>query len=198
MVSLLVNGCHAMMGSQLHPKKLGDMSSNSTPPPPPASGWLSPDQSQAWLAYIRLQLRLNYEMNRQLQTDSGLSLPDYDVLTALGAAPGECLQITVLAAQIGWERSRLSHHVRRMSRRGMVICDLSAADRRVTEVTLTVEGRRALDSASPGHVDLIQNLFFAALPEDLLPTLTQALEGIYANTVERGTLPPPGGRPGPT
>ena len=28
------------------------------------------------------------------------------------------MQITVLAAQIGWERSRVSHHVRRMTARG--------------------------------------------------------------------------------
>ena len=37
--------------------------------------------------------------------------------TALSAADGGRMQITVLAAQIGWERSRVSHHVRRMSAR---------------------------------------------------------------------------------
>src|SRR5256886_8758725 len=44
---------------------------------------LTPDQQRTWLAYMRVQLRLNYEMNRQLQADSNLSLPDYDVLNAL-------------------------------------------------------------------------------------------------------------------
>ena len=62
------------------------------------------------------------------------------------------MPITVLAAQIGWERSRVSHHVRRMSARGLVTCGLSAADRRVTEVTLTARGRQALEEAAPGHV----------------------------------------------
>ncbi len=32
---------------------------------------------------MRVQLRVTYEMNRQLQADSNLSLPDYDVLNAL-------------------------------------------------------------------------------------------------------------------
>jgi len=41
-------------------------------------------------------------MNRQLLADSGMSLPDYDVLTALSVADGGRMQITVLAAQIGW------------------------------------------------------------------------------------------------
>jgi hypothetical protein len=52
----------------------------------PAGGWLDGEQQRAWLAYIRVQLRLAYEMNRQLLADSGMSLPDYDVLTALSVA----------------------------------------------------------------------------------------------------------------
>jgi hypothetical protein len=32
---------------------------------------------------MRVQLRMNYEMNRQLQADSNLSLSYYDVLVAL-------------------------------------------------------------------------------------------------------------------
>jgi hypothetical protein len=41
-------------------------------------------------------------MNRQLQADSDLPLADYDVLTALSAAPGGYMQMTALAAQLGW------------------------------------------------------------------------------------------------
>ena len=121
------------------------MSRNGKAGAAPAGGWLDGDQQRAWLAYIRIQLRLAYEMNRQLLADSGMSLPDYDVLTALSVADGGRMPITVLAAQIGWERSRVSHHVRRMSARGLVTCGLSAADRRVTEVALTGRGRQALD-----------------------------------------------------
>src|ERR1700753_3575794 len=134
------------------------MSRHDKAGPVPADGWLDGDQQRAWLAYIRVQLRLAYEMNRQLLADSGMSLPDYDVLTALSVADGERMQIPVLAAQIGWERSRVSHHVRRMSARGLVTCGPSATDRRVTEVTLTGRGRQALEEAAPGHVDLVRRL----------------------------------------
>jgi DNA-binding MarR family transcriptional regulator len=159
--------------------------------PAPAGGWLEGDEQRAWLAYIRVQLRLAYEMNRQLLADSGISLPDYDVLTALSVADGGRMQITVLAAQIGWERSRVSHHVRRMSARGLVTCGLSAADRRVTEVTLTGRGRQALEEAAPGHVDLVRRLFFGGMPADLLGPLSDALESAYANIIKQGSLPPP-------
>jgi DNA-binding MarR family transcriptional regulator len=157
----------------------------------PGDGWLDGDQQRAWLAYIRVQLRLAYEMNRQLLADSGMSLPDYDVLTALSVADGERMQITVLAAQIGWERSRVSHLVRRMSARGLVTCGLSAADRRVTEVTLTVQGRQALAAAAPGHVDLVRRLFFGGLSARLVEPLSEALESVYANIIKQGSLPPP-------
>ena len=167
------------------------MSPNGKAEPAPAGGWLDGDQQRTWLAYIRVQLRLSYEMNRQLLADSGLSLPDYDVLTGLSVADGERMQITVLAAQIGWERSRVSHHVRRMSSRGLVTCDPSAADRRITEVTLTDQGRHALEQAAPGHVDLVRRLFFGGLPAGLAGSLSEALESVYANIITQGTLPPP-------
>jgi DNA-binding MarR family transcriptional regulator len=159
--------------------------------PAPEGGWLDDGQQRAWLAYIRVQLRLAYEMNRQLLADSGMSLPDYDVLTALSIADGGRMPITTLAAQIGWERSRVSHHVRRMTARGLVTCSLSAADRRVTEVTLTGRGRQALEEAAPGHVDLVRRLFFGGLPADLLGPLSEALESVYANIIKEGSLPPP-------
>jgi DNA-binding MarR family transcriptional regulator len=167
------------------------MSHNGKAAPVPAGGWLDGDQQRAWLAYIRVQLRLAYEMNRQLLADSGLSLPDYDVLTGLSVADGGRMPITVLAAQIGWERSRVSHHVRRMSARGLVTCGPSAADRRVTEVTLTARGWQAQEEAAPGHVELVRRLFFAGLPESLVGPLSEALESVYANIIKRGSLPPP-------
>jgi DNA-binding MarR family transcriptional regulator len=167
------------------------MSRSGQGAPAPTGGWLDDEQQRAWLAYIRLQLRLAYEMNRQLLADSGMSLPDYDVLTALSVADAERMQITVLAAQIGWERSRVSHHVRRMSARGLVTCGLSAADRRVTEVTLTSQGRQAQAEAAPGHVELVRRLFFGGLPAGLVGPLSEALESVYANIIKRGSLPPP-------
>jgi DNA-binding MarR family transcriptional regulator len=157
----------------------------------PVGGWLDDDQRRVWLAYIRVQLRLAYEMNRQLLADSSMSLPDYDVLTALSVADGGRMQITVLAAQIGWERSRVSHHVRRMSARGLVACGVSATDRRVTEVTLTSHGRQALEEAAPDHVDLVRRMFFGGLPARLMAPLSEALESVYANIIKHGSLPPP-------
>jgi DNA-binding MarR family transcriptional regulator len=142
---------------------------------------------------MRVQLRLTYEMNRELQADSNLSLPDYDVLNALRYAPGGRMRITALAARIGWERSRLSHHARRLQKRGLLECRTAPADRRATEITLTDPGWDEIRRASSGHIDLVRQLFFEGLPDELLEPLTVGLESVYENIVEHGTLPAPAG-----
>jgi DNA-binding MarR family transcriptional regulator len=152
---------------------------------------LTPAQQRAWLAFIRLRLRLTYEMNRQLQAETNLSLADYDVLNALRYAPEGRTQITALAIRIGWERSRLSHHLRRLEGRELVELRTAPTDRRATEITLTDQGWTEIAQASTGHVELIQRLFFDGLPDELVEPMTVALESIYDNVIERGTLPRP-------
>ncbi|CCH90733.1 Transcriptional regulator, MarR family [Modestobacter italicus] len=161
-----------------------------TPDRPPAP--LSPEQQETWFAYMRVMLRLGYEMNRQLQTDSELSLPDYDVLNALADSPDGRLQLTALATRLAWERSRLSHHLQRMSARGLVERSPSATDRRATDAVLTAAGRAALAEATPGHADLVRRMFFDGLDPALLPPLRAALEQVHEQVLTHGTLPRPG------
>jgi DNA-binding MarR family transcriptional regulator len=78
-----------------------------------------------------------------------------------------------------------------MSDRGLVSLGLSAADRRVTEVTLTSRGRQVLEEAAPGHVDLVWRLFFSGLPDGMVGPLGDALESVYTNIIKLGSLPPP-------
>jgi DNA-binding MarR family transcriptional regulator len=157
--------------------------------PTPERGWLTPKQQRAWVAYMRVQLRMNYEMNRQLQADSGLSLADYDVLVALSGNEAG-LRVSDLAAEIGWERSRLSHQLRRMEERGLTERRPSAEDGRTSNVVLTANGRRAITEAAPGHVDLVRALFFDPLPDNLLGPFTAALEHIHVNLDHNSSLPP--------
>lgn len=153
-------------------------------------GWLTPKQQRAWVAYMRVQLRMNYEMNRQLQADSGLSLADYDVLVALSNVRDEGMRVSDLAAQIGWERSRLSHQLRRMEERGLTERRASTEDGRTTNVVLTENGHQAIEEAAPAHVDLVRGLFFDPLPENLLAPFTAALEHIHVNLDHNSSLPP--------
>ncbi|MFD7155508.1 MarR family winged helix-turn-helix transcriptional regulator [Kribbella sp. NPDC059898] len=152
--------------------------------------WLSDEQQRVWQAYMRVQLQLSYEMNRQLQSDNELSLSDYHVLHALSDSPDGCLRITALATRIGWERSRVSHQSRRMQKRGLVDLALASDDRRVTVVSLTASGWETVRAAAGAHVALVRRMFFDGLAPDLLEPLTVALEQIHGHMTELDAIRP--------
>jgi DNA-binding MarR family transcriptional regulator len=151
---------------------------------------LSPPQLRAWVAYRRVQVRMNYEINRQLQRNHGLSLADYHVLNALSHAPGHKLQVKDLAAVIGWERSRLSHQLGRMHDRGLTERIQSADDGRASDAVLTNKGMLVMSEATPGHAMLVKKLFFESLPDELVVRFTEALEYIQASIDLDASLPP--------
>ena len=148
---------------------------------------LDAEQLRVWLAYMRVNLQLTYEMNHQLLAESDLSLSDYHVLSKLHQAPDERLRISALAREIGWERSRASHQVRRMTQRGLTATNTVTNDGRGTEVTATTRGKAAYRAARQGHVELVAELFFRGLPEDVLLPLAETLEHVYTNITERGS-----------
>ncbi|WP_319448127.1 MULTISPECIES: MarR family winged helix-turn-helix transcriptional regulator [unclassified Mycobacterium] len=153
--------------------------------------WLTAVQQRTWLNYMRVYLRMEYEMNRQLQADCGLSLADYTVLNALSEAPGRRLRLSTLATTMGWERSRLSHHLQRMASRGIVDRAPSATDGRATDATLTERGLKELRDAAPKHVALVRELFFSGLPADRTADLGDLLGEVYQTILREGTLPTP-------
>jgi DNA-binding MarR family transcriptional regulator len=156
---------------------------------------LPPEQVAAWYAYMKVHLRIRYEMNRQLRADSGISLSDYDVLVALTSEPERRMSVSDLAIRIGWERSRLSHHLRRMNEAELVKTATSLTDRRVTEVELTTKGQQTLRDASPAHVEFVKAAFFSGLGPADVEALTTGLEKVYDSLIENGTLPRPADHP---
>jgi len=152
---------------------------------------LNASQQRTWLNYMRVYHRLEYEMNRQLLADCGLSLSDYTVLNALSQAPGRRQQLTVLATTIGWERSRLSHHLNRMTGRGLVDRVRSDTDGRATDVVLSDTGWDVLRSAAPQHAEWVRTLFFSDLGPRQEAELADTLATVYDSILREGTLPRP-------
>ena len=76
----------------------------------------------------------------------------------------ECrLRAFELGEGLQWEKSRVSKQVARMARRGLVVKEDCPEDRRGAYVTLTAEGRRAIEEAAPAHVALVRRLVFEML-----------------------------------
>jgi DNA-binding MarR family transcriptional regulator len=127
-----------------------------------------------------MQMRLDAELARQLATDSGLSYPDYVVLVALTDQPEGSLRLFELGQVLGWEKSRLSHHVSRMVARGLVEKEACDADRRGAHVVVTAKGRSEIQAAAPGHVEAVRRLFVDRLTPAQIAAIADAAEAVLA------------------
>src|SRR5688572_9181256 len=127
-----------------------------------------------------MQMRLEGELARQLAADAGLSYPDYVVLVALTDQPEGRLRLFELASTLGWEKSRLSHHVGRMVDRGLVTKEKCGSDRRGAYVVVSKRGRRELEAAAPGHVAAVRRLFVDRLAPSQLDAIGEAADVVLA------------------
>ena len=143
--------------------------------------WLDEREERAWRALQFMQMRLEAELARQLANGSGLSYPDYLVLVALTDRTEARLRLFELGEILGWEKSRLSHHVGRMADRGLVKKEQCDSDRRGSYVVLTNKGRKAIESAAPGHVGVVRRLFIDKLTTAELNVIASASERVLAN-----------------
>src|SRR3954452_11211396 len=123
-----------------------------------APRWLSDDEQATWQAYRRMVRRLDARLARDLLRDSGLSMQDYDVLSNLSAAEAGRRCAKDVAAHLIWSPSRLSHHLDRMERRGLVRRE-PCADGRGSDVALTDRGWTAIREAAPSHVASVRGAF---------------------------------------
>ncbi|MEE6259361.1 MarR family winged helix-turn-helix transcriptional regulator [Plantactinospora sonchi] len=126
------------------------------------------EQLRIWRDFIETTEALRSRLASRLQTESALSPGDYAVLLALSEAQDRRMRSSALATQIGWERSRLSHHLGRMERRGLIRREECVTDTRGAEVLLTPAGDEAFRRSTVPHLRAIRELFVDALtPEQL-------------------------------
>jgi DNA-binding MarR family transcriptional regulator len=100
-------------------------------------------------------------------------LQDFDVLVQLTDSPDGKVRISQLARELNWERSRFSHHYKRMESRGLVEREDCPEDARGAFIVLTPAGRDAIERAAPAHAQVVRDLVFASLPEDELEAVAR-------------------------
>ena len=142
--------------------------------------WLDEREARAWRGYTRMRIELEAALNRHLARRSGLSHADYAVLVELSEAPEGRMRAYQLGQALRWEKSRLSHPLKRMETRGLVCREDCAEDGRGSEVALTVDGRAAIEAAAPAHVDDVRRFMIDHLTSEQLEVLADAAETVLA------------------
>ena len=138
--------------------------------------WLSAQEEHLWRAWTQLNAELSATLQREMQNDAKLSLSDYEVLVHLTDSPEGRVRVSDLARLLQWERSRVSHHLTRMERRGLVERSECAEDGRGAFIAVTTTGRTANEQAAPGHVAAVRRLVFDALSADEVRTLSTLVD----------------------
>ncbi|MDX2703803.1 MarR family transcriptional regulator [Streptomyces sp. PA03-6a] len=133
-----------------------------------------------WRDFIETTERLRSHLASRLQGDSGLSPGDYGVLLALREAEGHRLRSSELAAAIGWERSRLSHHLGRMERRGLIRRVECTTDNRGAEVLLTDDGAQAFRRATLPHLGAVREMFVDSLTAEQMAAAGEIAQALRA------------------
>ncbi len=128
-------------------------------------------QLEVWREYLETAEALKARLASRLQSEAALSMGDYQVLLTLSEADGNRLRSSELATQVAWERSRLSHHLGRMEKRGLIRREECADDSRGSDVVLSAEGSKAFRSGSIPHLEAVRELFIDALSPDELAQL---------------------------
>jgi len=148
--------------------------------------WLSADEQTTWLELREFTSGLPRVIDRQLNQDSGMSGGEYAVLAAVSEAPPEGVRSGDLARILEWEKSRVSHLLRRMEAKGLVGRCAASDDGRGQEISLTPEGWDLVRETAPGHVNLVRETVFDPLTEEELLQLRNSLRKIRGAAIERG------------
>jgi DNA-binding MarR family transcriptional regulator len=119
--------------------------------------WLTPEEQDAWRAFMAGCRALFSAVDAQLQRDAGMPLAYYEILVQLSEAPGRALRMSQLAEAASASKSRASHAVARLEERGWV-----------RRLDCPTDRRGQVAAAAPGHVEQVrQSLFDGLSPEQV-------------------------------
>ena len=123
-------------------------------PSRPEELWLTAKEQLAWRSFLYSTTLLNARLSEALEADPeiDLTLGEYEILVRLSEAEQGWIRMSDLADQVVHSRSRLTHTVSRMEKRGLVERVRCESDGRGRQAQLTATGLRLLEAAAPIHV----------------------------------------------
>ena len=132
---------------------------------------LSPRELRIWHAFRLMGEDVLGRVGRDITAATGLSGPEFGVLSRLAdLGKGELRQQT-LARMMDWDKSRLSHQLTRMKERALI--ERRRADQNTVFVVITKLGREKLDAARPVHAESIRRNLLSRLSAEQIDTIVR-------------------------
>ena len=118
--------------------------------------WLNDSEQRAWRAWIASSQLLLDRLSRDIHAQHGLTMADYEILVRLSESADHRVRMSDLADRTLASRSRLSHQIDRMEKRGFVLREQCTDDKRGQFAVLTETGWQTLVAAAPDHVQSVR------------------------------------------
>jgi DNA-binding MarR family transcriptional regulator len=148
---------------------------------------LTDAELHAWRGLLETTRVMRARVEASLQANANLSEADYTVLLALSEAGERAPRSSELADSVGWERSRLSHHLGRMEKRGLLRRDPCATDSRGWELRITDRGSAMFRSAAGPHLRDVKAMFADALTADQVSALVGIVDSLASHLASTTT-----------
>lgn len=132
---------------------------------------LSPHELRVWVAFKLMGEDVMSRVGRDIAEATGLSGPDFGVLSRLAYCGKGGMRQQRLAESMGWDKSRLSHQLTRMQQRELI--ERREVDKRVVLVVLTKHGREKLKAARPIHAESVRRNLLARLNAEQIETIVR-------------------------
>ncbi|RAW09560.1 MarR family transcriptional regulator [Paenibacillus taichungensis] len=141
---------------------------------------LNEDEMRLWNTWKGSFKRVFGSVVKEMSEYTGLSEGDFGVLDRLVQFGDGKLRQQELADSMDWDKSRLSHHLTRMEKRGLVLRKPLDTDRGV-QVIITSVGKSALDEALPIVSKAIRKYFLDLLTDQDIKSITELAERTKKN-----------------
>lgn len=111
-----------------------------------------------------------------------LTYQEFQVLSLLAQTEGRQIRVGQMSQILAWERTRLSHQLRRMESSGLIVKVEDADDARGVRVQLSEEGKRRFESTMVEHEANVYRVLLNDLSADERRTLTEVAARIISRS----------------
>jgi DNA-binding MarR family transcriptional regulator len=134
---------------------------------------LSIQEAEAWRGMLRVHARVSGSLSAKLQAESGLSLPEYELLLHLFEHPTQRMPMSELSRLVLLTPSGITRMVDRLEARALVRRQSVRSDARVQHAVLTDDGRELVLKATGAHIAGLRERFVDRLSAGQVEALVE-------------------------
>jgi DNA-binding MarR family transcriptional regulator len=139
---------------------------------------LTRSELDRWRNFRFMVEETSLKVSRELDSVTGLTGGQFGILSVLLDVPSGEVRQQEVADAMRWDRTRLSHQLTRMEKRGLV--SRKKGPKGGTTIALTPLGRKERQRVAPALANAVRTHFFSKLNKAQLQQLADILEALRA------------------